>query len=422
MKNLFPGHYKPSEKEFQKLWNECIFVFDTNILLNVYRYSEKTRERLFEILDLLQARIWLPYQVAYEYQEERLNVISHQLKPYEEIEKVLNENLARLNSAIEPYRKRHSFTSLVDDKKFIDTTKRANKRILKSLEETKSQYPNLIENDIYREKIGDLFEDKIGSPHDEDKLKEVHTQCKSRFEKNIPPGYKDKNKSVDQKQYGDAILWLQIIEYAKTENKPIIFVTDDNKDDWWKRHQGQTISPRTELIEEMKNEANVDFWMYTGDRFLRYAEDYLKLNEQPETIEEAEEVRLEGEDISPTTENNSRLSTESDTASILRNLSSQQINSFKGVDKVLENYRFNTKELEKVMMPRINLKNQIAIKKLIDQQLNPFTELSKEMSKIVESYKFNAKELKNIMTPQINLRDIVDNVNRLNEYSSNEEE
>ena len=81
MKNLFPGHYKPSEEEFQKLWAECIFVFDTNILLNVYRYSEKTRERLFEILGLLQDRIWLPYQVAYEYQEERLTGLKQKLSP-----------------------------------------------------------------------------------------------------------------------------------------------------------------------------------------------------------------------------------------------------------------------------------------------------------------------------------------------------
>ncbi|MEM7759203.1 MAG: PIN domain-containing protein, partial [Cyanobacteria bacterium P01_A01_bin.40] len=208
MKDLFPGHYKPSKEEFQKLWVECIFVFDTNILLNVYRYSEKTRDRLFEVLELLRDRIWLPYQVAYEYQEERLNVISHQLKPYEEIEKVLNENLDKLNSVIESYRKRHSFTSLVDDKKIISTTKNANKRTIKVLEEAKQQYPNLIENDIYREKIGELFLDKIGSPHNEEELDQVYKQCASRFEKEIPPGYKDKNKSVGSKQYGDAIVWL----------------------------------------------------------------------------------------------------------------------------------------------------------------------------------------------------------------------
>ena len=291
MKDLFPGHYKPSKEEFQKLWTEYVFVFDTNILLNVYRYSEKTRERLFEILGLLQDRIWLPYQVAYEYQEERLNVISHQLKPYEEIENVLNENLDKLSSVIESYRKRHSFTSLVDDKKIISTTKNANKRTIKVLEEAKQQYPNLIENDIYREKIGELFLDKIGSPHSEEELDQVYKQCASRFKKEIPPGYKDKTKSVESKQYGDAIVWLQIIEYAKAQNKPIIFVTDDNKDDWWKRHQGQTISPRTELIEEMKAEAGVDFWMYTGDRFLGYVEDYLKLLEEPEAIEEAKDIR-----------------------------------------------------------------------------------------------------------------------------------
>ncbi|MDJ0901919.1 MAG: PIN domain-containing protein [Xenococcus sp. MO_188.B8] len=232
MKNLFPGHYKPTQEEFQKLWDNCIFAFDTNILLNVYRYSNETRERLFETLDLLKDRIWIPYQVAYEYHEERLNVISHQLQPYKEIQKVLDDNLEKLNSVIDNYRNRHSFTSLVDDKNIINTTKRANKRISKILEETKAQYPNLIDNDIYRDRIDNLFLNKIGSPNKKEKVEKVYEQIKTRFEQEMPPGYKDKNKSKDHEKYGDAILWLQLIEYIKTQNKPIIFVTDDNKEDW----------------------------------------------------------------------------------------------------------------------------------------------------------------------------------------------
>lgn len=375
MKNLFPGHYKPSQEDFKKLWNKCIFVFDTNILLNVYRYSEKTRERLFEILDLLKERIWLPYQVAYEYQEERLKVISHQLEPYEEIEKVLNENLKKLNSAIEPYRKRHSFTSLVKDKNLIDTIKRANKRIIKSLEEKKAQYPNLIENDVYRDRIDNLFEDKIGTQYDVKKLEEVHKQCESRFEKNIPPGYKDKKKSVEQKQYGDAILWLQIIEYAKNEKKPIIFVTDDTKEDWWKIHQGQTISPRTELIEEIKAEAKVDFWMYTGDRFLMYAEEHLKLNEQPEAVEEAEEIRLE------------------DKNKLVKELSKTLLESHRSYPDV-------SKRLEEIITPRINMKDLMIAQNVI-KSLNNLAEIT---------------------TPRINMKNINDSSKKLDEYSNDEDE
>nr|WP_315870943.1 PIN-like domain-containing protein [Trichocoleus desertorum] len=81
MRNLFPGHYKPTENEFEQIWQSCTFSFDTNILLNVYRYTPRSAERLFEIWQKLSDRIWLPHQVAYEYHQERLHVISHQLIP-----------------------------------------------------------------------------------------------------------------------------------------------------------------------------------------------------------------------------------------------------------------------------------------------------------------------------------------------------
>ncbi|MFM2060738.1 MAG: hypothetical protein RLZZ507_408 [Cyanobacteriota bacterium] len=39
MRDLFPGYYQPTEKEFAELWKECIFSFDTNVLLHIYRYK-----------------------------------------------------------------------------------------------------------------------------------------------------------------------------------------------------------------------------------------------------------------------------------------------------------------------------------------------------------------------------------------------
>lgn len=68
MKKLFPGYYRPSETDFASLWDNCIFVFDANVLLNLYRYSTETSAELIDIMDKISDRLWLPFQVASEYQ------------------------------------------------------------------------------------------------------------------------------------------------------------------------------------------------------------------------------------------------------------------------------------------------------------------------------------------------------------------
>lgn len=75
MRDLFPGFYKSTEQEISTLWQEGIFVFDTNMLLHVYRYSPETRERFFETLSQLKDRLWIPYQAANEYQDKRIMVV-----------------------------------------------------------------------------------------------------------------------------------------------------------------------------------------------------------------------------------------------------------------------------------------------------------------------------------------------------------
>ncbi len=63
MRSLFPGFYPRTDEEISKLWQDGMFVFDTNMLLNVYRYTEKTRERYFEILQRLKVQISFGYLI-----------------------------------------------------------------------------------------------------------------------------------------------------------------------------------------------------------------------------------------------------------------------------------------------------------------------------------------------------------------------
>lgn len=72
-------------KKKNDLWNTATFVFDTNVFLNLYRYSNKTRDQLIESFEWLKSRIWMPYQVALEFCKERYSVINEANRRFDNI-------------------------------------------------------------------------------------------------------------------------------------------------------------------------------------------------------------------------------------------------------------------------------------------------------------------------------------------------
>ena len=75
MRNAIPEYLEYSDEEKKKLWENATFVFDTNVLLNLYRYSKETREALLSSMEKIKDRIWLPYQIAYEFMKNREETI-----------------------------------------------------------------------------------------------------------------------------------------------------------------------------------------------------------------------------------------------------------------------------------------------------------------------------------------------------------
>ena len=127
-----------------------------------------------------------------------------------------------------------------------------------------------------------IFEDRVGRQIDEGELKIIKEEGKERYEKAIPPGYKDdkkkKNIDDDNNAYGDLIIWKQIIKYAKEHEVGIVYVTHDQKEDWWNIVKGKTIGPRIELRREFSKETGQDFHMYSMNSFIST---YNKMNEIP---------------------------------------------------------------------------------------------------------------------------------------------
>jgi PIN domain-containing protein len=278
MKKKFKGYYKLTEREIKRIWDNGFISFDTNILLNLYRYSKETTEELLKIIQNYSDNIWLPYHTAYEFHKNRLTVINEQIKVYEDTIK----NFEKLeNDIVKNVKSPHLSNPVL--KKFKATISETKK----DLEKRKKYFLTLLSKDTILTKITQIFNGKIGESFTKDEISKIEKEGEERFKNEIPPGYKDSKKTGNK--FGDVIIWKELIRKAKNENKPFILITDDVKEDWFVRMQGQTLSPRQELSQELYVETGQNFYLYTADRFLEYSGKGKSLYKK--AIEEVREAR-----------------------------------------------------------------------------------------------------------------------------------
>ncbi|HJR99758.1 MAG TPA: PIN-like domain-containing protein, partial [Flavobacterium sp.] len=110
----------------------------------------------------------------------------------------------------------------------------------------------------------------FGNPYSHSKIIEIIKEGEFRYANFLPPGYMDQKDKLGFQKYADLIIWKQIIEYSNNEKKPIILIMDDLKEDWWVLDKKRKpIMPRPELIEEIRESGNAEFWMYTISDFLK---------------------------------------------------------------------------------------------------------------------------------------------------------
>lgn len=284
MREIFKEYHQFTEKEFKRLWRDCVFVFDTNTLLNMYRYSRATVDAYFDVLNELKKKkqIWIPYQVGYEFYENRIDVISEHEKSYDYILSILE----KVKSDLDDKYKDHPFLDLHKIKEEMDKGLSA---VEASIKQAKNDHPKWLENDEVLERLNQLFEKNIGNNYNEQRLEEIKKEGKERYEKKVPPGFKDSKKPED-KRFGDLILWHQIIDKAKESKRPIVLISGDVKEDWWLEKDGKRLMPLPQLKKEMSDKAGVDFHIYTADRFLELSKTEKK-DIGDSTIKEVKEIR-----------------------------------------------------------------------------------------------------------------------------------
>ena len=293
MKEEFSEFYSPTKQEFDDLWEKCTFVLDANVLLDLYRYSPNASNELTETLKLISDRLWIPHQVALEYNKNRIGVITKEKSKFKPIPGIIDNHMKELKTDLEKEdraRKNTYAASIVSAlKTAIDES---SKEIKATLEKEIKKRPDWLEKDDIREMLSELFKGKIGTPYKQEELNDIYKECQRRYDLRIPPGYKDAETKEGRAIYGDALLWLQIINYAKGKKLPVIFVTREDKVDWWnpETENKNDRQPDYDLIKEFTSETGCPFYIYTTDRFLFWAKK-IGAKVSPETIEEIKQIR-----------------------------------------------------------------------------------------------------------------------------------
>lgn len=283
MKNIFPGYSRKSEEDIKKMWEKSTLIFDANVLLNLYRYSDSTRDTILDLIEKFSDRIWLPHQSALEYNRNRYEVIADQEKAYKEFIEKIEQIKKDLQSTNKP-----PFLSntVHEDLNNVFT------KVVVEVDESIKKYCEYLKSDPIYDNIDRLFDGKISQCYSEEKLEELYKEGETRYKSKFPPGYEDEKNKEGNRKFGDLVLWKQIIDKGKESKNPIIFITDERKIDWWwKIKDGRNMGPRQELVEEMKREANIDFHMYSSERFLSYGQSYLEEKVNQKALEEIQALK-----------------------------------------------------------------------------------------------------------------------------------
>lgn len=248
---IFPNAkdiFAVSGRPISEIKNDCFFVFDTNSLILPYTTSSESLDEIKKVYTKIieEKRLFIPGQVAREFariRPEKIKEVFQLLTKSRNSIPSLGIGKYPLLNGIKEYdelfAKESEINSLVKDYA---------KQLGKVIEHVKEWSWNDPVSQLYKS----LFSDEViyDIALDEEKIKE---QLDYRYENKIPPGYEDKNK-VDG-GIGDLLIWFTILELAEKYKKDIIFISGDEKKDWFYQVDKQSLYPKFELTAEFRGKA-----------------------------------------------------------------------------------------------------------------------------------------------------------------------
>jgi hypothetical protein len=226
-----------------------IVALDSSVILSPYDISDKSFRSITSIYSSLKAdgRLVVPAHAVREFAKRRDALLAN----------LMGRLASQEQSADQAWLEYPFLQHVAKFKKLEDShreLKQAREKYNRALEDLVVRIGSWRGNDPVTSEYRRLFDSSVlyDPPF---KAEEIEKIWKQRLDAKIPPGFSDKEKN--DSGIGDFLIWVSVVEKARTTNRDVIFVINDLKEDWFHRNGSQKL-PRPELIHE--------FWNSTGGK------------------------------------------------------------------------------------------------------------------------------------------------------------
>lgn len=276
--------FSTTVEPISRIKDDCIFVIDTNALLVPYYANTQDLEAIRDVLrDLIaKERFIVPGQVAREFanrRPEQIKEVFQQLNRRLNTIQTFQVTQYPLLSSIQEYQELLSI-----EKEFSGFAKEYKENYKSKLDEVLRKIKEWTWNDPVSSVYRELFNESVIIDFQFEK-DNIIKELERRYLHKIPPGYKDQAKADEG--IGDLLIWLTILEVGKSKNKSVVFVSGEEKSDWYYKSEGQTLYPRFELVTEFRQHStNNSFHIIRFSEFLEIMTESKELTKGIEEIEQ----------------------------------------------------------------------------------------------------------------------------------------
>jgi hypothetical protein len=228
--------------ELEAALKTAFFVLDTNALLKPYQFNQVAIDGLGGLYrDLIEGgRLVVPAHAAREFAHRRPDKIKDL---YQAVSAARKATLRTTLAAFGRFSQSEEIAKLeADIAKQIDERDRLLQEVLTTIRSWQGDDPVSV---LYRE----LFTSGVVVSPDEDE-ETLKRDAGQRFRHRIPPGYKDRSKPTNAA--GDVLIWHSILAAGRKQKRHAIFVSGEQKADWFHRSNREALFPRVELIDEYR--------------------------------------------------------------------------------------------------------------------------------------------------------------------------
>lgn len=266
-------------QSIEQIKESALIILDANVLLLPFTTDIKNVEAIKAVYQSLveSDQIFLPAQAVREYLDNRSKKLTD-----------ISETLQRKSDQSFNYVGMHPLLESLEEYKAVLEQEIELKKSIKAYQDNIRKTLNAVQAWGWDDPVSKMYHEVLSTRIlDDDNLdiEKISKDLEKRNKLKIPPGYKDQNK--DQNTAGDVLIWHEILEFAAKKNQHVIFISGDNKPDWWHISGKKPLYPRFELVDEFREKTSgKSFHIISLSKLLEIFETDSKVVESVKSSEE----------------------------------------------------------------------------------------------------------------------------------------